>query len=229
MVEWLARMAGQGDRHEEARINILESAAMSAALFSFAVASLLIELTPGPNMAYLAILAANRGPRSGLAGVAGVALGLTLLGLLAVLGLGALVLEQPWLYQSLRWAGVAYLLYLAWEAWSDSRKPIAPLDPEGSNWRYFRRGLITNLLNPKAALFYITVMPSFLTTTTVQEAMLFAIAYVVIATGVHAGVVLLAGSVQPMLTLPERRRAMGWVFALLLIGIAAWLAVTTAS
>lgn len=201
---------------------------MSAALFSFAVASLLIELTPGPNMTYLAILAAARGRAPGLAAVGGVALGLALLGLLAVFGLGALVLEQPWLYQSLRWAGVAYLLYLAWEAWSDSRRPIAPLDPDGNNWRYFRRGLITNLLNPKAALFYITVMPGFLTTTTVRETVLFATAYVVVATGVHASVVLLAGSVQPLLTRPERRRVMGGVFAVLLIGIATWVAIGTA-
>lgn len=201
---------------------------MIAALFSFAIASLLIELTPGPNMTYLAVLAAARGRVPGLAAVGGVALGLTLLGALAVLGLGALVLEHPWLYQSLRWAGVAYLLYLAWETWSDSRKPIDALPPDGSNWRYFRRGLMTNLLNPKAALFYITVMPSFFTAATVREAMLFSAVYVVVATGIHAGVVLLAGSVRPLLTAPQRRRAMGWIFALLLLGIAVWVAMSSA-
>src|SRR5690606_17412999 len=102
---------------------------MIVALLSFALASLLIELTPGPNMAYLAILAADRGKKAGLAAVGGVALGLALLGLLAVLGLGALLVEQPGLFQALRWAGVAYLLYLAWEAWSDARKPIEAPDP----------------------------------------------------------------------------------------------------
>jgi threonine/homoserine/homoserine lactone efflux protein len=201
---------------------------MSAALFSFAIASLLIELTPGPNMTYLAILAAARGRAPGLAAVGGVALGLVLLGLLAVFGLGALVLEQAWLYQSLRWAGIVYLLYLAWEAWSDSRKPIGTLSPDGNNWRYFRRGLITNLLNPKAALFYITVMPSFLATTSVGEVLLFAAVYVGVATGVHAGVVLLAGTVQPVLTIPAWRRTMGAIFALLLIGVALWVARSTA-
>ncbi len=200
---------------------------MIAALFAFAIASLLIELTPGPNMTYLAILAAARGRSPGLAAVGGVALGLALLGMLAVFGLGALVLEQPWLYQSLRWAGVAYLLFLAWEAWSDSGKPAAALAPNGGNWRYFRRGLLTNLLNPKAALFYITVMPSFLTTNSLNEAILFGATYVVMATAVHAGVVLLAGSIQPFVSQPPRRRAMGLVFALLLVGIAAWVAMAT--
>ena len=201
---------------------------MSAALLSFALASLLIELTPGPNMAYLAIVAADRGRMAGLAGVAGVALGLTLLGIVALLGLGALVLDQPWLYQSLRWAGVAYLLYLAWEAWSSSRKPVGPLDTEDGAWRFFRRGLITNLLNPKAALFYVTVLPGFLTVATLHEALLFGAVYVLVATLVHGGVVLLAGTAQPFLTLPSRRRAMGMVFAVLLVGIAFWVARGTA-
>lgn len=201
---------------------------MSAALLAFALASLLIELTPGPNMAYLAILAADRGRLPGLAAVAGVALGLTLLGLLAISGLGTLVLDHAWLYQALRWAGVAYLVYLAWEAWTDSRKPIEVPDPFAGSWRFFRRGLVTNLLNPKAALFYITIMPGFLPEATLGNALLFGTVYVSVATLVHAGVVLLAGTVQPLLTIDRRRRQMGTIFALLLLAVALWVALTTA-
>lgn len=200
---------------------------MIAALLAFALASLLVELTPGPNMAYLAILAADRGRLSGLAAVAGVALGLSLLGLLATLGLGTFVLNNRTAYEVLRWAGIAYLIYLAWEAYSDSRKPLEPVDANESTWRGFRRGLITNLLNPKAALFYVVVMPSFLTSPATGEALLFGAVYVAIATLVHAGVVLLAGALQPTLTVPARRRAMGLVFAVLLLGVAAWVAMTT--
>lgn len=200
---------------------------MTSALFAFALASLLIELTPGPNMAYLAILAADRGRLSGLAAVAGVALGLSLLGVLAILGLGTLVLEHPLVFQTLRWAGIAYLVYLAWEAWSDAQKPISGIEEDGSGWRFFRRGLITNLLNPKAALFYVTVMPSFLSTPRVSEAMLFATVYVAVATLVHTIVVLLAGTLQPLLTAPQRRRQMGVVFSASLLLVAAWIAATT--
>lgn len=201
---------------------------MSAALFAFALASLLIELTPGPNMAYLAILAADRGRPAGLAAVAGVALGLTLLGMLAIFGLGALVLETPWLYQVLRWAGVLYLLYLAWEAWSSARKPIDTVADGETGWRFFRRGLVTNLLNPKAAIFYVTVLPGFLTTTSVGEAIVFGGVYVLVATLVHTAVVLLASTLQPLLTDPARRRVMGLVFAALLVGIAIWVFLSTA-
>lgn len=201
---------------------------MTSALLAFALAGLLIELTPGPNMAYLAILAADRGRLAGLAAVAGVALGLSLLGLLAILGLGTLVLDHPWLFQTLRWAGIAYLVYLAWEAWSEARKPISGVDEHDGNGRFFRRGLLTNLLNPKAALFYVTVMPSFLTTPRLGEALLFATIYVAVATLVHAAVVLLAGTLQPLLTAPRRRRQMGVAFAGLLLLVAAWIAATTA-
>jgi threonine/homoserine/homoserine lactone efflux protein len=201
---------------------------MSAALFSFALASLFIELTPGPNMAYLAILSAERGRAAGLAAVAGVALGLTLLGLLAVFGLGALVLDQPILFQTLRWAGIAYLIYLAWEAWTEAHRPIRAVDDRAGAWRFFRRGLVTNLLNPKAAIFYVTVMPGFLPTPSIGNALIFGAIYVLVATLVHAGVVLAAGTLQPLLTTDRHRRQMGTVFALLLLGIALWVGISTA-
>ncbi len=82
-------------------------------LAAFAVTSLIIELTPGPNMAYLALIAATEGRRPGYAAVAGVALGLGALGLAAAVGLSALIAEAPVVYQAIRWAGVAYLLWLA--------------------------------------------------------------------------------------------------------------------
>ncbi len=201
---------------------------MNAALFSFALASLLMELTPGPNMAYLAILSAERGRLAGLAGVAGVGIGLLLLGLLAVFGLGAVVLDNEWLYQSLRWAGIGYVLYLAWETWSESGKPLGAIKVTEGAGRFFRRGLISNLLNPKAAIFYVTVMPSFLSTNDTGEALVFGAVFVAVTSLIHAVVVLLAGNLQPVLTAPDRRRQMGVVFALLLVGIAAWIAFATA-
>ena len=84
---------------------------------SFAFAAVLVELTPGPNMAWLALLAATEGRARGFAAVAGVALGLGLMGAAAALGLAALVQTQPQVYQALRWAGMLYLLWLALEAW----------------------------------------------------------------------------------------------------------------
>ena len=86
-------------------------------LSAFAVTCLVIELTPGPNMAYLAILSATKGRRAGFAATLGVALGLSIVGLAAVLGLTALIANSRMLYEILRWGGVVYLLWLAYEGW----------------------------------------------------------------------------------------------------------------
>lgn len=119
------------------------------ALVAFALASLVIELTPGPNMTYLALLSARHGRRPGYAAVLGVAVGLALLGSLASVGLATLLQSSPPLYGILRWGGVGYLLYLAWEAWNEKLSKDTTTD----DGRYFIRGLTTNVLNPKAALF----------------------------------------------------------------------------
>ncbi len=75
---------------------------MVDSIYAFTVASVLIELTPGPNMAYLAMIAATEGRRPGYAAVAGVALGLGVMGLLAAIGLAVVIQNQPWAYQALR-------------------------------------------------------------------------------------------------------------------------------
>ena len=93
-----------------------------ADITAFALTSFLVELTPGPNMAYLALVAATEGRRPGYAAVAGVALGLAIVGLLAALGLATLIAASPLAYQALRWAGVAYLMWLAWEGWRGAER-----------------------------------------------------------------------------------------------------------
>ncbi|MCB1435468.1 MAG: LysE family transporter, partial [Alphaproteobacteria bacterium] len=72
-------------------------------LLAFFAASIAIELTPGPNMAYLAILSAQSGRIAGYAAVAGVALGLLIIGLLAAYGVAALIEANHLIYQALRW------------------------------------------------------------------------------------------------------------------------------
>ena len=84
-------------------------------LSTFLLAVVLLELTPGPNMAYLATLALSQGRVAGLIATAGVASGLAVHAIVAGLGAGVLIPEYPLLYSVLRWAGVAFLLYLAFK------------------------------------------------------------------------------------------------------------------
>jgi len=174
-------------------------------LLAFALTALIIEITPGPNMTYLAALSLSGGMRAGFAAVAGIAIGLATYGIVAALGLAAVIDNSPLLYGLLRWGGVAYLLWLAWEAWSSEREtsPDASDGMDIGPWGVaFRRGLITNLLNPKAAVFYIAVLPEFTRPgagSVMSQTLALSAIYVTIATVIHAGIVGLAGSLQPMI------------------------------
>jgi threonine/homoserine/homoserine lactone efflux protein len=198
---------------------------------AFAFTSLVIELTPGPNMAYLAILSASVGRREGFAATLGVALGLLVVGLGAAVGLTALIANSNVLYQTLRWAGALYLMWLAWEGWRGEAE-TSPGRTDGDfdgRARYFARGLITNLLNPKAGLFYVAVLPTFvdaerpLVTQTVGLSLI----YVAVATLVHGAIVLLADAARPWLEDERRSTLVRRALSLLLVVIAIWLLFTT--
>jgi threonine/homoserine/homoserine lactone efflux protein len=194
------------------------------AIAPFVIASLLIELTPGPNMTYLALVGVTVGRRAGYAATIGVTLGLALLGLAAALGLAALITASPLIYETLRWLGVLYFVYLAWDAWRDGM-PSATIQVE-SDTGFFLRGLISNLLNPKAAIFYVTVLPTFIDPARPPEgqALILTVIYVTVATVVHGAIVTLAGFLRPLLTNDRIVSATSRLFAIALLGIAAWLA-----
>ncbi|MEZ5961623.1 MAG: LysE family translocator [Hyphomonadaceae bacterium] len=132
-----------------------------AALAPFLVAVLLIELTPGPNMGYLAALSASQGRAAGFKAVLGVTVGLAFYMLLAVLGIAEVIAAAPVVYGALRWAGVLYLFYLAWEAWRGASE-TSPGHARDVDHAPFWRGLIANVLNPKALVFYVALLPGFI-------------------------------------------------------------------
>ena len=199
-------------------------------LLAFFLTSLAIELTPGPNMAYLAVVGVTRGRIAGLYAVLGVGLGLALLGATAGFGLGQVVIENRAVYEALRLGGTLYLLYLAWDAWREGQKPLEEGPTDLSGWLFFRRGFITNLLNPKAALFYVAVLPGFVDAARPAGAQLVTLVaiYVFAATFIHAAIVFLAASLQSLFKRPRLRAGAGLFFALLLVAIAIWLLVKTA-
>lgn len=137
-------------------------------IIGFALAVLLIELTPGPNMAWLAGLSATEGRRAGLAAVVGIALGLLANGMLAALGLAALLDAEPRLWTALRLTGAAMMIWLAVDAWRGTVKPAAPLPSDRTARRAFFTGGLINLLNPKAYIFFMVVAPQFLNGDTLQ-------------------------------------------------------------
>lgn len=201
---------------------------IDATLFGFVVTVALIELTPGPNMTYLAILAASRGTSAALAAVAGVAAGLLLVGVLSALGVAALVSQSPALWQVLRWGGVLYLLWLAWEAWQGADGASDIVDGlADTRQSLFLRGVMTNLLNPKAYVFYIAVLPRFLLPGDVRpfaRTILLTLIYVSMATIIHTAIVLAAGQVQRLFASRTAIERLRKGLAALLALVALWLA-----
>ncbi len=199
----------------------------AAALAPFVLASLIVELTPGPNMGYLALVAATEGRARGLAAVAGVALGLAILGSAASVGVAALFAAAPWADPLVRVAGIAWLLWLAWLAWRGTTERDEGGVAGASARAHFLRGLIGNLLNAKTVLFFAVVVPSFLppgATPSTADRLVLAGAYTAVATAVHAGIVVAAGSVHRLVSSPARLRTALRVQALGLVAVAVWLA-----
>lgn len=199
-------------------------------ILSFIITCALIELTPGPNMAYLAILSMSEGKRAGFAAIIGIASGLFVVGIGSALGIAALISSSKLIYEALRWCGVFYLLWLAWDGWNTG-KETSPQQTNGksSDRKFFRRGLITNLLNPKAVVFYVAILPTFVSdlSPVLSQTIVLTSIYVTIATIIHSAIVVLAGYTHKILTKPKQIFFIRRALSLLLILVALWFAVST--
>jgi threonine/homoserine/homoserine lactone efflux protein len=139
----------------------LISAASAAGI---AIVALGMVLTPGPNMMYLVSRSLSQGRRAGMISLLGTVTGFLLYLTLTSFGLAEVFRTARWLYWAVRLAGAAYLLYLAWKVLRPHGAAIfqareLPRDPAA---RLFRMGLLTNLLNPKAAIMYLALIPQFI-------------------------------------------------------------------
>jgi len=130
----------------------------------FALVALALVLTPGPNMIYCISRTLCQGRGAGMVSLGGVALGFVVHLLGASFGLSALLLAAPVAFTAIKVAGALYLLWLAWQA----VKPggLSPFEtrslPHDPPRKLFLMGFMTNLLNPKVAMFYLSFFPQFL-------------------------------------------------------------------
>ncbi|QQN81805.1 LysE family translocator [Bacillus toyonensis] len=132
-------------------------------LVAFAIVSLSMVCSPGPNMIYLISRSITQGRMAGFISLLGIMLGFVIYIIATMFGLTVLFVAVPAVYEAVKWAGAAYLLWLAW----NSIKPGATSIMEPgmiSNEpprKLFLMGLMTNLLNPKIAILYVSLLPQF--------------------------------------------------------------------
>jgi threonine/homoserine/homoserine lactone efflux protein len=134
-----------------------------AQLLPFLAAALALNLTPGADMTYVIARSATQGRAAGIAASLGVSAGSIVHSVLAALGVSALLQHSETAFLVVKYVGAAYLLYLAWKAIRVGnmavmgKRALAPI----SLWRVFGEGALTNLLNPKVALFILAFLPQF--------------------------------------------------------------------
>lgn len=197
-------------------------------ILPFLLAVSLIELTPGPNMGWLALVSLERGRCAGFAAVAGVTLGLAVWMLAAAFGLTEALMVWPPLFQLIRWAGVLFLLWLAWEAWRPEPATVDSGPVEAARWRtLFLRGLTGNLLNPKAAVFYVGLLPTFMRPdhgSPLKQALTLGGLHLAVAIVVHMAIVLGAARAAPLLHARVQGAGLRALMAGGLVLVAAWMA-----
>jgi len=132
----------------------------------YVTAVFLISATPGPNMLHVMVQSIHHGPRRALFSMAGLMSAVLLCLLASAAGLGALLKASPGLYDALRYAGVAYLLWLGIKAWRASVGDGAATDPHTrrSAKSLYATGLATGLSNPKLIIFAAALFPQFIDT-----------------------------------------------------------------
>jgi threonine/homoserine/homoserine lactone efflux protein len=196
-------------------------------LAGFALAVLLIELTPGPNMAWIVTLTLSEGRRAGLGAIAGIGLGLAANAGLCVLAASLILGQGAGLERAVSLLAAAMMAWLAWEAWRDAGAPSTVTPPRSGGERHAFAGFLINLLNPKSALFLITVMPQFVTGghPSLIEGLTLASVSVTIATAIHFALVLGAERARGVLMAEARAQAVRRVLALAMLGVGAWFAV----
>ena len=189
---------------------------------AMALVALGMVLTPGPNMLYLVSRCISQGRRAGMVSLAGTAVGFLVYRAMANLGLAAVFLVVPWLYTAVKAAGAAYLLWLAYQALRPGGASVFDARdlPRDSDGKLFRMGLATNLLNPKAAIMYLALIPQFVDQgagAVVAQGFQLGAVQIGVSIAVNAGIVAAAGSIAVFLRgRPGWMRGQRWVTGSLL-------------
>lgn len=193
---------------------------------TFALVALGMVLTPGPNMIHLVSRSISQGAQAGLISLGGVAVGFVFYVCCAAFGITALLMAVPYAYDALRIGGALYLLYMAWQALRPGgRSPFQVRElPRSSPRTLFMMGLLTNLLNPKIAIMYVSLLPQFIQPergSVFAQSLALGMTQVAISLSVNALIAIMAGSIAGFLAgRPLWMAAQRWLMGTVLAGLA---------
>jgi threonine/homoserine/homoserine lactone efflux protein len=197
----------------------------ASTLSLFAVAALLLCLTPGPAVLYIVARSLDQGRLAGVVSTLGIALGTLVHVAAAALGLSALLVSSALAFSALKYAGAAYLVYLGLRNLLAARRaPEDVASPERASLkRIFAQGVVVNVLNPKTALFFLAFLPQFVDVgrgAVTAQLVLLGLVFTVIAFSTDSAYALLAGSLGRGLRESARvRRNQQYVAGTVYIGL----------
>lgn len=192
-----------------------------AHFLTFALATLILNLTPGPDMMYIIARSLGQGRRAGVVSTLGITTGCLVHTFAAVVGIAAVLRSSPVAFDVVRYAGAAYLVYLGIRLLTKRRVkgeaafaiPSVPLRS------IFRQGVITNVLNPKVALFFLAFLPQFVSPSrgsATSQLLVLAVYFIFAATIVNLAVAFLSGTAGDFLrrgrNIAQMERASGAMF-----------------
>ncbi|AYV46084.1 lysine transporter LysE [Caulobacter flavus] len=193
---------------------------------AFSLVCLGMALTPGPNMLYLVSRSICQGKWAGIVSLAGTAAGFVVYLVCAALGITALLMAAPIAYDILRFGGALYLGWLAWQAIKPGgASPFQVRDlPRDPPVKLMAMGFLTNLLNPKAAMLYLSLLPQFIDPghgNVLTQSLLLGGTQIAISLSVNASICLAAGTIAGFLaTRPSFALVQRWLMASVLGGLA---------
>jgi threonine/homoserine/homoserine lactone efflux protein len=168
-----------------------------------------MNFSPGPDMTYVAARSLGQGRRAGVISALGIGVGCFFHVAMAAAGVAVVLRAWPQAYSVIRWVGGAYLIYLGVGLWRSARRGEALLRvEEASEAAIFRQGVITNVLNPKVAMFFLAFLPQFVDPgrgPAGPQILALGLAFNVSGTIVNLAVAWLAGSARTLLQSPSRR------------------------
>jgi threonine/homoserine/homoserine lactone efflux protein len=130
---------------------------------SFLLTSLIVVVSPGTGVLYTLAVALTKGSRASVAAAFGCTLGIVPAMLAAMLGLAAVMHTSALAFSALKWCGVLYLLYMAWQALREHGALAVDARPEQrSGWQVITTGFLINILNPKLSIFFLAFLPQFI-------------------------------------------------------------------
>ncbi len=164
-------------------------------LLLFALATFLLTVTPGPGVLYVTARSLSQGRRAGFASMFGIESGEVVWLAAAATGVAAVLSASTQALDVLRFAGAAYLIYLGVQRWREVDRPATPAPARLS--RVFAQGFVTQLVNPKVAVFFIAFLPQFLNPSApiALQVLVLGVVYVAVALVVDTSYVLAASAV----------------------------------